>query len=1322
MAIDCDYDDDLLPDGLELGLLFEMPRELQAFWMWPGPTSAQQYDYTNWTNLNGGSACSLWAVNRPNLDTVDAGKYKTDPLDDDTDNDGLTDGEEDVNRNGLREGNSPYDLVSDWNSGAGPGETDPNQWDTDRGGEDDNTEVAAGDDPLLYTDGDWDIDIDPDALDAVSDVLPIGSDGAGVAPGNSGTSAMRVWVTDLGTNPDPSDGPSSVAVIESVYVRATSLHWVGPHTTSRMATPDTLDWMHYSVVSFDPISFRLGGGDRASYQDVDVTVDVPWGAMPGYYEGYVQVETRRAFMPQELPDDYILLRVWVAPQKDLDICDDDGDPRGVGLASDPWDFPESAMETEMHLVGAPTLRDTICGMFRVANPNTYPDGTGPYWPYPNEAADGINDYNGLPAVPHAWRTWDVPWDNDDQGNVDLTGDIRAFYTFTSGPADPTGAIWFTKRDVQGPASILKDGFEFATTDSFNVRILTTDLPAGYYSGLVRIYEDDEIPYGSWQMSEVSDTFRLKFWLTRPDLDIDDDYANMSGNEMNIDIDPENYVGDVVEEVLMWNPGHEIFADRENVDPWDGPSMEDIYDFYYYDTSDTATGMKVSSRHHKIPMYENRPNPTSPLSFWVYSDEYSDPETPRYPVRVWLYSDKKDTLLIDQTKKFYVQVPTFDTEVWELPAGTYRPWHPEVFNVVPDDAATEWTWQFGQGIVPITVRGMATGMRYDRHDPDWQTSGSNFYDYEDGIMYNPSRVDTMQEWMDYFYLVVNVAPFVDVEFDLSEEWSVTGDPGQTVCGDALVHNMSNTEVASVELEATNLLGEEYGGLILSQYIQLPNDFTLPWPDDGSGTLEICVTIPEGTRADTYTGEVTIVASGEGEEWVDEMNTLPITVVVTCVPGMDVTETAYGVAGNVMSLTPGDGGTGSKQFELCDLGDCDITGVDYEVSGLPSGITVTATIDETVPWRDCILGSVSADWVSPWPASGLYHGTMTVTADDGLTDSFGLDVLIAPDMMISEDAYDVIDNMMTLTPDAPGSRGTDSGQFELVNTGVTDLSGITGVTITGLPEWVTATVDVSSTCDWNSEIVGTVNVSWNDSHPDVAAGEYLTSVTVTANGGISDNFILKVVITEVTNAAFASSTLSEVGVAGQLLATGFTVENTGNITLEDGRISFAVSDLVGGVTGSMIPKDDITITPGSAEIPHEGDVDFYMGIEIPEGLLGQSYEGHVDMYLDGDWIDQMNVTVTLERGDAIVIYPNPYRMSENDGGITIALGDVGDNPTVKVYDMFGVLVADLTVQATGRNTDVQWDLNNDDGKAVASGMYIVTIDTGDEVVTRKIMVIK
>ncbi len=138
--------------------------------------------------------------------------------------------------------------------------------------------------------------------------------------------------------------------------------------------------------------------------------------------------------------------------------------------------------------------------------------------------------------------------------------------------------------------------------------------------------------------------------------------------------------------------------------------------------------------------------------------------------------------------------------------------------------------------------------------------------------------------------------------------------------------------------------------------------------------------------------------------------------------------------------------------------------------------------------------------------------------------------------------------------------------------------------------------------------------------------------------------------------------------------------------------------------------------------DDSADFVLHIDVPEGLLGQVYEGELTLWLDGEEMDVMDVMVTLERGDAIAVYPNPYRMAEHEGGITIAIGDVSGDLGVMVYDMYGTLVAELSGEAASRGTDIQWDLKNDDGKTVASGMYLVTIDTGDEVVTRKIMVIK
>ncbi|MCK4410052.1 MAG: hypothetical protein KAW67_08200, partial [Candidatus Eisenbacteria sp.] len=407
-----DTDDDDLMDGLEWGLLGAM-----------GSNTAP-------TNPFFGHA---------RYDVMDDGAYTTDPTNDDSDGDGLLDGEEDDDFDGFRDGNDPHDTFSDWGAA---GETDPNVCDTDRGGVDDGTEVGNGDDPLLYTVGDWDIDfslVAPPSR-AAGDTLDVGTAGVGILPGDSDMSTVWVIHTDAGLNPDATDGPSEAAwPIDDVYLVATSLHWVGPlwgyPPADYSAAADTLDWIHYSAVSFSPQS--ISGFAPGTDQDVDVTVDVPEGAMPGWYMGYVQVETERengswpgdCISEQELPDDYIVLRVYVAPQKDIDICDNDDDPLGVGLASDPYDFWESGAIGEMHLMGAPMHPNGIEGMFRVANPNTYPDGTWPYWP--PESADGINDLNGLDALPHIWRDWDLNT-FDPQGNVDLTYDIEAQFEWSGG--------------------------------------------------------------------------------------------------------------------------------------------------------------------------------------------------------------------------------------------------------------------------------------------------------------------------------------------------------------------------------------------------------------------------------------------------------------------------------------------------------------------------------------------------------------------------------------------------------------------------------------------------------------------------------------------------------------------------------------------------------------------------------------------------------------------------------------------------------------------------------------------------------------------------
>jgi hypothetical protein len=203
----------------------------------------------------------------------------------------------------------------------------------------------------------------------------------------------------------------------------------------------------------------------------------------------------------------------------------------------------------------------------------------------------------------------------------------------------------------------------------------------------------------------------------------------------------------------------------------------------------------------------------------------------------------------------------------------------------------------------------------------------------------------------------------------------------------------------------------------------------------------------------------------------------------------------------------------------------------------------------------------------------------------------------------------------------------------------------------------------------------------------------------------------------------------GEAGATLEGSVAVRNTGNVTITSG-VDFAIEDLLSYVqgdpelngSGAVIPYEVIEFDSQVAALDVGEELDFGFTVDVPGGLLGQRYENTLNLTLDGSHKGELQFAVDLPRGESYVrIYPNPVKTSETNE-VTIALGD-RSSPDLKVlvYDMFGGLVTELTAEGSS-DVDVRWDLKNDDDRTVASGMYVVTIDTGDEVVTRKIMVIK
>ena len=69
----------------------------------------------------------------------------------------------------------------------------------------------------------------------------------------------------------------------------------------------------------------------------------------------------------------------------------------------------------------------------------------------------------------------------------------------------------------------------------------------------------------------------------------------------------------------------------------------------------------------------------------------------------------------------------------------------------------------------------------------------------------------------------------------------------------------------------------------------------------------------------------------------------------------------------------------------------------------------------------------------------------------------------------------------------------------------------------------------------------------------------------------------------------------------------------------------------------------------------------------------------------------------------IYPNPVRTSQGNDKVTFA--NLTNNVMIRIFKTNGDLVREIN--ATDTNGTVTWDLTNDNGNQVASGIYIYLI---------------
>jgi hypothetical protein len=201
----------------------------------------------------------------------------------------------------------------------------------------------------------------------------------------------------------------------------------------------------------------------------------------------------------------------------------------------------------------------------------------------------------------------------------------------------------------------------------------------------------------------------------------------------------------------------------------------------------------------------------------------------------------------------------------------------------------------------------------------------------------------------------------------------------------------------------------------------------------------------------------------------------------------------------------------------------------------------------------------------------------------------------------------------------------------------------------------------------------------------------------------------------------------GQAGQRTSGVARIANTGNTPLTD--VTVSVSDLrLESAVNIIIPTSRITVQPPSfSSLAMSDTVRATITVDIPTGILGGRYRGTLTMQSAEapPIVVPVVLIVTSTRG--ILFENNPVRNANGVARIAFN-GDPGTDYEVAIFDMNGltVFIVKGTVfpglaandsLATAANPGVgadfavavTWPLINDRGEAVASGTYLVVVQS-------------
>jgi hypothetical protein len=210
----------------------------------------------------------------------------------------------------------------------------------------------------------------------------------------------------------------------------------------------------------------------------------------------------------------------------------------------------------------------------------------------------------------------------------------------------------------------------------------------------------------------------------------------------------------------------------------------------------------------------------------------------------------------------------------------------------------------------------------------------------------------------------------------------------------------------------------------------------------------------------------------------------------------------------------------------------------------------------------------------------------------------------------------------------------------------------------------------------------------------------------------------------NVAFATAPFVQFGVGQDIAGTGSAFLN---FAKGDAPASFVTVDW--NMVFDANPDHYRLVNLGPL---HDGPADYGMtvtnvfpDIEVIDDIEGDYRPGGVDLHTDrgADQLDPgtgaSGVRPSWWTKIELTSYPNPFNPTTFLSFVT----ETREHVELRIYDSGGRLARTLVDRAMGPGThEVRWDGRNDRGTGLASGVYFARLDVGDDVVTRKLVLVK